>query len=475
MRVTVYCRLTLAVAAIALAAGCSGGSALPATPAAQPYAKALSSYDPFAPAIEIAPLAEALDSAQYKAAGAFTVTALTPLNTADNEALAALELRSVGDSLEVSLTAPLPGLALYMSYDAASQHVSSMEAGSPGAIGYALEYEPGRLAAGVAGIRGAQLPTGQVLVRVTLADGALTGAIRRPSITQDKRSAVRDLEAVDNNDGSATLGWSERNTGDYDLNGEVNISDITPVGKNFNKVYGTESPDYAQLEVVDGDDNFEVNISDLTPIGLNFGSIITGYNVYRTELSSEDEEPDPADSGRWTKVENESDPGGPSAPRDFNGQDFRLRYSFVDDSGNGNFGWYVAPVGIATDDPLEGPVSNVVTLPVGGGAPPLAALTFEIMPPDGELMNVDNEFYVAVKVEGVEGLFSANVRFEYDAGLVEFLEGVAAYESNANFLTPPLFLAVDDVGPAGSPYVLLGFNATQTQGEPGKTGDGALG
>jgi hypothetical protein len=42
-------------------------------------------------------------------------------------------------------------------------------------------------------------------------------------------------------------------------------------------------------------------------------------------------------------------------------------------------------------------------------------------------------------------------------------------------LEPPLFVTADDVDAAASPYILLGFNATQTQGTPTKDGDGYLG
>jgi hypothetical protein len=55
---------------------------------------------------------------------------------------------------------------------------------------------------------------------------------------------------------------------------------------------------------------------------------------------------------------------------------------------------------------------------------------------------------------------------------------VAAYNDGTdhpNMLEPPLFVAVNDVDGAVSPYVLLGFNATQTQGTPAKDGDGYLG
>ena len=109
---------------------------------------------------------------------------------------------------------------------------------------------------------------------------------------------------------------------------------------------------------------------------------------------------------------------------------------------------------------------------------PPADLSFRIEPPASPMMNLNDEFYLAILVSNVTGLFSANVRFEYDSSLVTFIEGVPSYDDGTvhpNLLSPPLFLAADDVGPADSPYKLVGFNATQTAGTPAKDGEGVLG
>src|SRR5439155_6739073 len=128
-------------------------------------------------------------------------------------------------------------------------------------------------------------------------------------------------------------------------------------------------------EVVDGDGNGEINAADISPIGQNFKSFITGYNIYRTPLSSASEQPDPLDSARWAKVLNTGDPSGPSAPRQFSGQDFRLVYTFLDQSGAGDFGWFVRPTGLTVSE--EGRISDVKTFTVGGVAPPSAGLSLE--------------------------------------------------------------------------------------------------
>ena len=338
------------------------------------------------------------------------------------------------------------------------------------AISLVLEVEPGLLAIGVAATDGGTLDTRQPLAQLTFAAGAATVLRHAATITQDTRSAVRNLTAVGEGSDQATLQWSERHTGDYDLNGEVNIADLTPIGANFKKAFTAGDTDYAKLEVIDGDENGEINIADLTPIGGNFRSLISGYDVYRTPLTTPDEVPSVSDAGRWTKVENTTNPSGPSAPRDWNGQNFRLVYTFLDQSGTGNFGWYVVPVNYGAA-PQHGPASNVATVDL---VPPNASLAFEIEPPAGPLANLNDEFYLAVLVNNVTGLFSANVRFEYDSSLVQYEEGVPNYTGHTNLLTDPLFISADNVGTATSPYVLVGFNATQTKGTLPVDGSGAL-
>jgi hypothetical protein len=241
--------------------------------------------------------------------------------------------------------------------------------------------------------------------------------------------------------------------------------------------YTTATSNYAQLEVCDADGNGEINPADITTIGKNFHARISGYDIYRTPLSTPSEQPDPAATARWTKVENTADPTGPSAPRQYNGQDFRLVYTFVDQSGGGDFGWYVRPTGATPSE--EGTISQVTTLTVGTGAPPDAGLSFEIEPPQGNIIGVNDDIYIGVKLTGAQDLFSANVRFEYDGSLLQFVEAVPAYTdgggSHPNLLAPPLFVGADNVGSATSPYRLLGFNATETLGTAAASGDGVLG
>lgn len=79
--------------------------------------------------------------------------------------------------------------------------------------------------------------------------------------------------------------WTYRNQGDYDLNGEVTIADLTPIGLHFGK--NTLSPDWQQAQLADGDCNGEVNVADVTPIGQNFGGRVDGYELQRRSTASE--------------------------------------------------------------------------------------------------------------------------------------------------------------------------------------------
>jgi hypothetical protein len=100
-----------------------------------------------------------------------------------------------------------------------------------------------------------------------------------------KRSYIVPPRFNDIPSGSAELEWLHYQTGDYDHNGEVNISDLTPVGTHFGK--NTGSPDWLTGALLaDGDGNGEINIADVTPIGQNFGAVVGGYVVQARSLPS---------------------------------------------------------------------------------------------------------------------------------------------------------------------------------------------
>lgn len=77
---------------------------------------------------------------------------------------------------------------------------------------------------------------------------------------------------------SGELHWYMVNPGDYDQNGMVGISDLTPLVIYF----GMAGPFsfFGHPSVVDGHNDGEINISDITPIVLNWNNYIEGFNVY---------------------------------------------------------------------------------------------------------------------------------------------------------------------------------------------------
>jgi hypothetical protein len=103
-----------------------------------------------------------------------------------------------------------------------------------------------------------------------------------PLLNKDQ---VQDLTLA-NGTGEYLLSWRYRNTGDYDLNGEVNISDLTPVGLYFGQT--SASPSWNRAQLADGDGNGEVNIADITPIGSNYFATILGYEVWGTTALNAD-------------------------------------------------------------------------------------------------------------------------------------------------------------------------------------------
>jgi hypothetical protein len=105
-------------------------------------------------------------------------------------------------------------------------------------------------------------------------------------VPQNTLNAVDDLKIIDQAPGNVTLSWTEKNVGDYDNNGEVTISDLTPIALLYGQLVAT-SPDPVWAGLVDGDGNGEINSADITPIGVNFGNQVAGYAVYTNEGGTE--------------------------------------------------------------------------------------------------------------------------------------------------------------------------------------------
>lgn len=99
------------------------------------------------------------------------------------------------------------------------------------------------------------------------------------------------------------LSWTARVIGDYNQNGEVGISDITPLGQFFKQNVAYDAPELHEGQgfwpqgdpfadgsamwraaAVDGDGNGEINAADITPVAVHFGERIDGFNIYVKQL-----------------------------------------------------------------------------------------------------------------------------------------------------------------------------------------------
>jgi len=89
---------------------------------------------------------------------------------------------------------------------------------------------------------------------------------------------VTGLTIADNGDGTFTLTWHYRNLGDYGQDGEVGISDITPIAMHYGETYDVEDEN-CLLAVVDGSGNGEVDIADITQIAMYFAAEVAEYAI----------------------------------------------------------------------------------------------------------------------------------------------------------------------------------------------------
>ncbi len=112
------------------------------------------------------------------------------------------------------------------------------------------------------------------LAKQLAAKGASKAASTPPTSEVNK---VNDL-AVLIDGGAISLTWHYRNLGDYDQNGTVGISDITPIAMHYGESY--EPTDVNCIAaVVDGSGSHTVDIGDITPLAMNFGVDCAGYRI----------------------------------------------------------------------------------------------------------------------------------------------------------------------------------------------------
>ncbi len=88
--------------------------------------------------------------------------------------------------------------------------------------------------------------------------------------------------------GSNTLQWRFYNQGDYNQNGTVGITDLTPLGIRFGQTVTYPGEVDTAQAVVDGNSNGIINIADVMPIGANFGKNAgRGWNIYACSTAAD--------------------------------------------------------------------------------------------------------------------------------------------------------------------------------------------
>jgi len=195
-------------------------------------------------------------------------------------------------------------------------------------------------------------------------------ALKAAALTFDEQ--VTDLQATVNGTW-VDLTWSERNIGDYDNSGQVEIADITPIAIHYGA--GTETPPQAltpEEALADGSGNGEVGIEDITPIAISYGRRLDGYDVFALEipsLSTDVTEDDFATASLFTDPDN-PEALYPSVKRekfyiDSKPPPHRITYTFGWDMDPGVYAFTVRALDL--DDGDVGPFSNIEKREFEGG------------------------------------------------------------------------------------------------------------
>ncbi len=112
-------------------------------------------------------------------------------------------------------------------------------------------------------------------------------AIRYINSEQGERGVSRPLTAPSGKVTNAwydvdtkTIFWEYSNRGDYNLDGEVNVGDLTDLVVNFSAIVGDGIGDDAREAWLDGDQDGGVFLDDVTVLVTNFLHSVEGYRVY---------------------------------------------------------------------------------------------------------------------------------------------------------------------------------------------------
>ena len=260
---------------------------------------------------------------------------------------------------------------------------------------------------------------------------------RSGSIAPSAGNAVFDLQAslttiTPGEEAAVQLRWTERLIGDYDQNGLVNASDLTPLAQHFGESVSYRSAvdtegiegwpsglSYApndaanwRLARIDGNMDGVINAADVTPIAQHWQQSLSGYRVYR-RLEGE------------TAAEMLSDPGDAAAPLSIRRDSLYpeggspdntkpLSYSFSDTlTDAGQYLYYVAAYDPASDG--EGPAGKPVH-------PRLNALPTAVLSADP--LTGEAPLVVSLDAGDSSDLDGTIVSYEFD------LDGNGSYEQS---------------------------------------------
>ncbi len=228
-------------------------------------------------------------------------------------------------------------------------------------------------------------PSGQFSVAsISFAEGGMLSGRSASAAPSGSSSRIPDL-SVDA--GSGDVSFSYSNVGDYDQNSQVGISDITPLGVNFNAdpAAGTTYPFASSLSVVDGDSNGLITLADITPIGQNFGNTVDSWSLYGGDSA---DYPADAAAGNGAAINlgtvNFADDSGLSTA------EFRLTYAanLTDVATSSAVSFWLRPVnagseGISSNLAGEGAADTTPPFWIGGA--PEDAGVMNLVPGDGSM------------------------------------------------------------------------------------------
>ena len=344
-------RLSLGLLLLPALVACGGGGGLGDVPTAQPISGPLrisAEWLKQQPGRSFGDVSFHLLDAQGKPLASWDGLRVEPLDQGAAPRFSLTAGRAAPDDIYLYVTYPNERLAFAAARLNAARSDDYLMLAVPQRMADVLVVGLARL-----GSRRGQPPAAGPLCEIDFAAGAEMTYRQISAVNMDVKSAVQLSLAQASSEG-VTLAWDERNIGDYNNNSQVEIADITPVGKYFGQqVAGAAVP--AELVLVDGDENGEINLADLTPIGRNYLHYIQGFTVYYATGAS----PQPGD---FTSIAVPPvsrlavwDAATPEQRKQ------RLHYEYSAGVTDGPNHYYVRAYSEDDGAPSEGPPSNVVT------------------------------------------------------------------------------------------------------------------